>query len=208
MKKKLILFPCSGNAFEAVECAQHEFDIIGFVDDNPLKQGVEALGIKNFQRNYFADHRDAFVLALPGSPTSYEWRQQIIDSLQIDNNRFATIIHPKASVSKHARIGYNTLIMAGAVITSNAIIGNHVMVLPNTVIHHDTIIGDYTCIGSNVTIAGNVMIGNQCYIGSGSSIINGIEIAAGTLVGIGSNVIKSVNQKKVIVGNPAREIVR
>ena len=208
MKKKLILFPFSGNSFEAVDCALHEFDIIGFVDDHPDKQGAQALGIINYQRDFIDNNNDAFVLALPGSPSTYEKRNLIIASLQLDSSRFATVIHPSASVSKHARIGFNTLIMAGAVVTSNAIIGNHVIILPNSVIHHDTTIGDYTCIGSNVTIAGNVTVGNQCYIGSGSSIINGISIASGTLVGMGSNVIRPVNKKSVVAGNPARDIIQ
>jgi sugar O-acyltransferase (sialic acid O-acetyltransferase NeuD family) len=144
------------------------------------------------------------VLAVPGSPTSYMIRKKIIDDLGIADERFATVIHPKASVSPFAKIGKNTLLMAGVVLTSNCIIGNHVCILPNSVVHHDSIVGDYTLIGSNVTIAGNTSIGNNCYVGSGTSIINGISVGENTLIGMGTNVIKSIAKHSKIVGNPAR----
>jgi sugar O-acyltransferase (sialic acid O-acetyltransferase NeuD family) len=205
LKTRLLIFPYNGNGIEAVDCLRDDFELIGFVDDTPEKQG-EQNGYTVFGREAFAQHPDAKVLAVPGSPVSYTKRKQIIDGLGITADRFATIVHPMASVSSRAKLGINTLIMSGVVITSNAIIGDHVCVLPNSVIHHDTVIMDYTLVGSNVTVAGHSVIGKECYIGSGSSIINGITIGNRTLVGMGSNVIRAVADNMKIAGNPAKVI--
>jgi len=204
--KKLIIFPYNGNGLEAIDCIGDQYELIGFADDTKEKQGLNQLGFEVFSRDIITKYPEAFVLAVPGSPTSYMIRNQIIDNLQIPEERFAKVIHPNANVSKMSKIGYNTLLMAGVVVTSNSKIGNHVCVLPNSVVHHDSNIGDYTLIGSNVTIAGNTSVGSFCYVGSGSRIINGISVGNETLIGMGSNVIKSLPSKIKAVGNPARII--
>jgi sugar O-acyltransferase (sialic acid O-acetyltransferase NeuD family) len=202
----LFIFPFNGNALEALSCLQGQYNFLGFIDDTPEKQGLNPLGFHVYGRGMLKKNTEARVLAVPGSPTSYRMRKQIIAGLELPGERWATLIHPSASVSPLARIGRNVLVMAGVVITSNGVIGDHVCVLPNSVLHHDSVIGDYTLIGSNVTVAGNTSIGGECYIGSGTSIINGIQIADGCLVGMGSNVIRSLTGNSKAVGNPARVI--
>lgn len=204
--KKILIFPYNGNGIEAANCLSSEFDLIGFVDDTPEKQGIQKNGYMVYTRDAFDKYPDALVLAVPGSPTSFTQRESVINSLNIKKDRWATVIHPKATISTLASIGYNTLIMAGVVITSNTIIGNHVCILPNTVAHHNSKIDDYCLIGSNITIAGNTIINSNCYIGSGSNIINNIEIDEMSLIGLGTNVIKSIPAHSKLVGNPARII--
>ena len=205
-QRSLLIFPCNGNGIEALDCLVAAYRLIGFVDDTLEKQGTKVQGHPVYGREVLLRWPDACVLAVPGSPASYRVRKQIIESLDIDTDRFATLIHPSASVSPLAAIGRNVLIMAGAVITSNAIIGDHVCVLPNTVIHHDAIVGTWSLIGSNVTVAGHTTVGNNCYIGSGSSIMNGVCVGDGALVGMGANVIRDVSPGNRVVGNPARPI--
>jgi sugar O-acyltransferase (sialic acid O-acetyltransferase NeuD family) len=202
--KNLLIFPFNGNGLEAISCLSNEYNLLGFIDDIPLKQGKTSNGISVFTRDAIRNNPEALILAVPGSPTSYKTRKDVIGSLNIDYPRFATIIHPNASISPLAKIGKNVLIMSGVVITSNAVIGDHVCILPNSVIHHDTSIGEYTLIGSNVSVAGHSTVGANCYIGTGTSIINNITIGARTLIGLGSTVIKSLPEDSKAAGNPAR----
>ena len=204
--KNLLIFPYNGNGLEALDCINNEYNFIGFVDDTLEKQGLNKDGFFVYNRRAFEMFKDAFILAVPGGPDTYQNRRKIISELNLDPQRFTTIIHPTAVVSKMAKIGINSLIMAGVVITSNSIIGENVCVLPNTVIHHDSIIGNYSLIGSNVTIAGGAAIGENCYVGSGSKIINGISIGQNSLIGLGSNVIRNVKPNIKVAGNPAIEI--
>jgi sugar O-acyltransferase (sialic acid O-acetyltransferase NeuD family) len=205
-RKRLLLFPCNGNAREAVDALHDDDQLIGFIDDAPAKQGTGPYGFAVLDRRALLDFPDARVLAVPGSPSTYLSRRATIEGLGVATDRFATVIHPSARVSRFAKIGYNVLIMAGVVVTSNAIVGNHVCVLPNSVIHHDVSVGDWSLIGAGVTIGGGTTIGMNCYVGSGSSVINEIRIGDRTLVGLGANVIATVPADVRVVGNPARQI--
>jgi sugar O-acyltransferase (sialic acid O-acetyltransferase NeuD family) len=204
--KPLLIFPCNGNALEALGCLGEAYRLVGFVDDAPQKQGRDAYGNPVFSRAALTDLPEARILAVPGAPTSYRTRRQLIEGLSIEPDRFVRVIHPAAIVSPTAIIGYNVLVMAGAVVTSNAVIGNHVCILPNTVIHHDVVIGSWSLVGSNVTIAGHVVLGENCYIGSGTTVMNGVRVGDGVLVGMATNVIRDVPSGAKIVGNPARQL--
>ena len=203
-QQPLLLFPCNGNAMEALDCLGNTFRVAGFVDDTPEKQRDGALGHPVFPRSALIEQPSCQILAVPGSPLSYTLRKPIIESLGLCTNRFARVIHPSAAVSTNATVGYNVLIMAGVVVSSNAIIGNHVCLLPNTVVHHDTIIGDWSLVGSNVAIAGGVDVGENSFIGSGSSIRNGVKIGSRALVGLGSVVTSDVMNESIVAGNPAK----
>jgi sugar O-acyltransferase (sialic acid O-acetyltransferase NeuD family) len=202
--EEIIIFPYSGTAIEALDCLNDNQKCIGFVSDDELVIGKFFFGIEVYSRAIFDKFTNAKVLAVNGSPTSYLKRKEIIDSLKIEKERFCSLIHPKAIVSKNAAIGYNVLIMGGAVITANATIGNNVCVLPNSVIHHDSTIGDYTLIAANATICGNVTVGENCYIGAASSVKNGLSIGENTLIGIGTNVVNTIAAGKIVKGNPAK----
>lgn len=204
--RPLLLFPCNGNAIEAIDALGDDWHCAGFVDDTPAKQAQARMGVPVYSRAAFEQAPDAAVLAVPGGPASFRTRRTLIESLGVDERRFAIVIHPSASISRHARIGRNVLIMAGVVITSNAVIGNHVCILPNSVIHHDSVVGDWSLIGSNVTVAGAVQIGENCYVASGSTLKNGLILGAGCLIGLGSNVISNVAPMATVVGNPARPL--
>lgn len=213
MPRKLILFPYGGNAREsllsifAINDICREWEILGFIDDNQSRHGKECCGIKVLGgREVLGEIPDAYVLAVPGSPSSYRRRAEIIGSLDLNESRFATIIHPSAGIARDAVIGCNTIIMSNVVISCGVSIGSHCVILPNTVVSHDSVVGDYCCVGSNVSVSGTVHVGSSCYIGSGTKLREDISVGAATLVGLGSNVLSDLPSGVIAVGNPARII--
>jgi sugar O-acyltransferase (sialic acid O-acetyltransferase NeuD family) len=211
MLKKLLLFPFGGNAKEiltsiiALNKIKPEFDIMGFIDDNPKTWGQSCCGVQVLGGSEILNkYNDALVLAVPGSPNQYLKRKEIIRSLNCPVDRFATVIDNSAHISPDAKIGYNTAIMQNVVISCEVEIGNHCIILPNTVIAHNGVIKDYCCIGSNVTLSGYVQIQENCYIGSGSKIRDNVEVGNNSLIGLGANVIKTVGSNLVMAGNPAK----
>lgn len=213
MLRKLVMFPFGGNAREALMSVfainerSAEWDIVGFIDDDQSRHGKECCGIKVLGgKALLREIPDAFVLAVPGSPANYSKRSEVIGGLELDESRFATIIHPSACLARDARIGHNTSIMANVVISCGVTIGSHCVILPNTVVSHDSVVGDYCCIGSNVSVSGSVHIGTNCYIGSGTKLREDIAIGAGTLVGLGSNVLSDIPAGVIAVGSPAKVI--
>ena len=206
MATPLLIFPFNGNALEAMDALGDEFELIGFIDDTADKQGPCDHGHGVFPRAALRLWPNVKVLAVPGSAATFAQRRAIIESLDIDPARLATVIHPAARVSRYATVGRNTLVLAGAVITSNAVIGDHVCVLPNSVVHHDSHVGSWTLIGSNVTVAGHTRVGENCYIGSGSSIKDHLSLGDRTLVGLGSVVIRDTPPDSRVAGCPARQL--
>lgn len=204
--RALLIFPFNGNAVEAMDCLGDAWTCIGFIDDHPDKIGTSYLGIEVLNREALVQCPEVKVLAVPGSPSTYLQRMEVINGLGLDDDRFARVVHPSASISHNTTIGTNCLVMAGVVLTSNAMLGNHCCVLPNTVIHHDSCVGDWTLIGAGVTVSGGTHIGRNCYVGSSSGIMNGLRIGDRSMIGFGSNVIRDVEDDSRVAGNPARPI--
>jgi hypothetical protein len=90
------------------------------IDDDPVKIGSLFIGINVHSRDFLKNNPTAKVLAVPGSPTIPRTREQTINSLNIEEERFCSIIHPKAVVSSYAKLGVNCLVIEGSVIKANA----------------------------------------------------------------------------------------
>lgn len=211
--KKIIILGTGGNCIDILDTINdinragksNKFQCLGFLDDDKSKWGkvfggAKVLGPLESAKKY----KQAFFVNGIGSPSNFWRKEDIISRTGIGLDRFASIIHPTASVSKMAKLGYGTIIFQNVTITNNALIGNHVIILPNTVISHDDIVGDYTCITGGVCISGNVNIGQSCYLGAGCSIINDVNIGEYSMIGMGSVVLHDVKPNSIMVGNPAK----
>ena len=215
MIKKIIILGTGGTCIgilDAINDINAELKIkkykcIGFLDDNKNNWGKEFWGIKVLGPLESAiKYPNSYFINGIGSSHNYTKKESIISKIGLPLERFENIIHPTASVSKMAQIGYGNVIFQNVVITSNVKIGNHVIILRNSAISHDDIIGDYTCITSGVCISGGVTIGKSCYLGANCSIKEYVKIGEYSLIGMGSVVLNNVPKNSVVVGNPARVI--
>jgi len=209
----LILFPFNGNTKEAVgvvraaNSASPVWSLMGFVDDDPAKHGLEFDGFPVLgNREEFSRHPEAMVLAAPGRPENFRNRPDIITGLSLAFERFASLVHPGVTCGPQTRIGRNCLVMAGVVLTANVTIGDHVVILPNTVVAHDTRIENYCLIGSGVCLSGSVTVRRGCYLGSGCRVIQEATIGEQALVGLGAVVIADVAPRSVVAGCPAKPL--
>ncbi len=211
--KKIVILGTGGNCIDILDTlldindTQENpiYECIGFLDDNKEKWGQSFHGVKVLGPLVQAKELNdcAFVFGI-GSTSNFQKRGIILEKAGVEDERFETIIHPTASVSRMATINKGAVIFQNVTITSNATIGRHVYVLPNSIISHDDVIGDFTCIAGGVCISGNVRIGQGCYIGTNSAIRDGIIIGDNCLIGMGSIVVEDVPENNVVVGNPAR----
>lgn len=211
MQKKIIILGAGGNCIDILDTINDinlvvpTYRCIGFLDDNAQSWGRESHGVKVLgPLNSAQQYQDCFFVNGIGSPANFWRKRAIIETTNIPNERFETIVHPTASVSKLARLGQGTVVFQNVTIASNVQLGTHVIVLPNSVISHDDVIGDYSCIAGGVCISGGATIGRSCYLGTNASIIGNIQIGNYCLIGMGSVVLDSVADNSVVVGNPAR----
>lgn len=209
--REIIIIGCNGNcvdiaeAVEALAAKGEAVTVKGFLDDAQAVQGTTVAGYAVLGR--IADASKfvgaSFVNGI-GSPKSYRFKADIIARAGIPDDRWATIIHPTAVVSRHASVGNGTVLLANVSIGAGARIGRHCMILQNSVVSHDSVVGDCSALATGVCVSGGCAIGENCYIGGNVSIRDGIKIAPGALVGIGSVVVKDVETAGVTFGNPAR----
>ena len=209
--RNFIIIGCNGSCVDIAETIEQlaargdAVKITGFLDDADAVQGTMVAGYPVLGRIADAAQfpQAAFVNGI-GSAKSYRSKPDIIARIGVTAERWATIIHPTAVVSRHARIGPGTVLLANVSVGAGASIGSHCMVLQNTVVSHDSVIGDYTALATGVCVSGGCVIGENCYIGSNVSIREGIRIAPGALVGIGAVVVKDLPATCIAFGNPAR----
>ncbi len=135
-----------------------------------------------------------------------EIRSKIYERLIINNFSIVTLVHPKAFVSKSAKIGKGTVIMPGSIINADAKIEEGVIINSGSIIEHDCRIGKFAHISPNASLAGNVKVGSFSHIGIGASVIQGKNIGEHTIIGAGSVVIDDIPSFCVGVGVPVKVI--
>jgi sugar O-acyltransferase (sialic acid O-acetyltransferase NeuD family) len=210
--KRIVILGSSGTSLDILDTlravneatGREEFRCIGLLDDNPSLKGSMRNGVEILGPMSLAATLECFVINGVGSSRSFVHKEEITSRTGCPPERFATVVHPTASVSKTAVLGDGTVVMQNAVVCSNAQVGSHVVVLPCAVISHDDVIGDYTCIATGVCISGGVRVGKACYLGCNSAIIENAQIGEYCLVGMGSVVTRNVEANSAVVGNPAR----
>jgi len=213
MTKKIVILGTNGNCVDMLDlidsintqAGRTVYECIGFLDDNPTLHGKTRCGVKVLgPLSMAADLEGCRFVNGIGSPGNFFIKEQIIGKANVGDEHFESLVHPRAVISKRARIGTGAVVFENVAVTSNVTIGRHVIILPNTVVSHDVEVGDYTCITGGVCISGGTRIGRSCYLGTNSTIIGDVEIGDCSLIGMGSVVLESVGPDHIVVGNPAR----
>lgn len=212
MATKVIIFGVGGNCIDILDSlyALNEargttaYECVGFLDDAEANwgrsiHGVEVLGALTNAK----DHSDCMFINGIGSPSNFWRKSSIIARCGVSLDRFETIVHPSASVSRMSSLGRGVVVFQNVTIASNVTVGHHVTILPNSVLSHDVVIGNYTCIAGGTCISGGVLVGHSCYLGTNCSVVGNIRIGDYCQIGMGSVVLNNVPDKNVMVGNPA-----
>nr|WP_121270565.1 acetyltransferase [Pedobacter schmidteae] len=124
---------------------------------------------------------------------------------QLGSNK-ARVIHPRSVISKFAKIGIGTVVMANVTVNADTLIGDYVILNTNASVDHECKLADFVHISPHVALGGNVSIGEGTHIGIGSSVIQGINIGKWATVGAGAVIIRDIPDYAVVVGNPGRII--
>jgi sugar O-acyltransferase (sialic acid O-acetyltransferase NeuD family) len=179
------------------------------VDDDPAKQGSVVGGISVLGPvETVHDYPNALVLICPGRPGNYVMRRLLVDRLDLDDERYATVIHPTATLGTTCEVGPGSVLLAHVDLTTGVKVGRHVVVMPQVVLTHDVTVEDFATIASGVRLGGVCHVGRGAYLGSGACLREGIAVGEWALVGMGSVVTRDVPAKRVCYGVPARDISR
>lgn len=179
----------------------------GFLNDfDPPGTKIANLPVLDKTENArkFLEQKDIyFISALLKVKESFQ-RSQKVENLKIPIERYFTLIHPHATVSKSAKVGNGTFVGPHANIMPDAIIGTHCSFRASANVGHECIIGNYCYMAPNSTLSGRVNLGNGVHIGPNASVLEGVNIGSYSVIGIGSVVLKDIPDFVIAFGYPAK----
>jgi sugar O-acyltransferase (sialic acid O-acetyltransferase NeuD family) len=181
--------------------------LIGYLDDDPALHGREIDGTVILGgRERIRDLPDAAFVVCTGRPDNYVSRLKITGDLGLPPERYATIVHPTAAVSRSSSVGPGSVLLAQVTLTATVTVGAHVAIMPHVTLAHDAVIDDFVTIASGVCLGGGVRVRTSAYLGAGALVGEGRTIGAFSLIGMGAVVTHDVPAAEVWVGVPARRL--
>ena len=192
-------------AVRAINAVGGRWRLAGFLDDNVSLSGRYVDGIPVLGGLAEVKHLpNASIVVCTGRPDDYPSRERIVDSLGLQAERYATIIHPTASVPTSIHVGPGTVLLAQVAVTAAVMLGSHIAVMPHVTLTHDNVVEDFATIASGVRLGGGAHVGRCAYMGAGALVRENRSIGPGALIGMGSVVLRDVPANEVWAGNPAR----
>lgn len=200
MNKNLYILGAGGHSKVVIEIAEDlGYKIISILDDNPSVENIFQYKVVHSSDNSTISEN---VFLAVGNNIN---RKKIASRFLAPE---LNLIHPSAVVSKRTTFGYGNAVMAGVVINASVKIGNHCIINTSACIDHDCKIDDFVHISPNVSLAGNVRVMEGAHVGIGATVKQDITIGKWSVVGAGAVVINDVPNNAVVVGNPARLLIK
>lgn len=209
--KPIIYLIGVGNYTEVIiELAQDcEYEVKGLYHYNNDRLGESVLGVPIIGCTEDVYKEDIRNLNFAVTMGENKLRCQVADKLRLLGANTPNLIHPKAFVSPSASIGKGCFIHLNAKISTRCSLGNDCVIDFNSLVAHHASL-DNGCYMSSLSMVGSYCkLGKRVLLGMNALIIP-LKLVLGDdcIVGAKANVTKSFSKSTVLIGNPAKPLIK
>lgn len=181
-----------------------------FLDDNNVQPQVNGYEVWTFDK-FIAQPAQEKKIAIAIADSKV--RETLARKCSAENIAFMSIEAKNHVRMDDCTVGAGAIFCPFTTLTSNISIGSHFHCNIYSYIAHDCVIGNYVTFAPGVKCNGNIRIEDHAYIGTGAILKQGtpdnpLVIGAGAIIGMGAVVTKNVAPGAVVVGNPARPMIK
>ena len=201
----IILIGGGGHCRSCIDVIETEgkFKIAGIVNEsggsNDPILGYEVLGDDGDLPELFKEYTIALITV--GQIKSADIRVKLFQKLRSLGFELATIISPRAYVSRNATLGSGTIVMHDALVNAGAKIGNNCILNTKSLVEHDAIIEDHCHISTSCIVNGGTHVRERTFLGSNSTTKEYITIGKNSVVGAGEKVLSDLPEKTWMKNN-------
>lgn len=202
-RRRLVILGAGGHAVSVADVAMAAgWQVVGLVAE--AKAGMHMLDIPVVGGLHEVPDFESLFLAVAIGDNAVRQAAGREYVARFGESRFPSIVHPTANVSKFARIGAGTTVMAGASVGPNCDVGRFCLLNTGSSIDHDCRMANFASLAPGAVTGGAVHIGERSAISIGAAVKHGVRIGSDCVVGAMSYVNKDVSDLQVVYGVPAR----
>ena len=158
--------------------------------------GYEVLGDDGDLPELFKKYTIALITV--GQIKSTDLRVKLFQQLRSLGFELATIISPRAYVSKNASLGAGTIVMHDSLVNAGAKIGNNCILNTKSLVEHDAIVEDHCHISTSSVVNGGTIIREKTFIGSNTITKEYITVGKNSVIGAGLRVVCDVQENTLM----------
>jgi len=206
-KRKILVIGTGGHARVVLSLLEEMdgFQIVGLLDKKTIRPGERIFGYPivgktSDMKRFYAQGIRQVALAIGDNRD----RQAMSKQCRKAGFLFPALIHPTATVDRHARIAEGAQICMRAVIGAGAEISQGCIINTASTVDHESKIGAFSHVAPGCGVAGRVVIGEGVFLGIGTQVIDKLHIGSWTTVGAGSVVVDDLPGHVTAYGRPAK----
>ncbi|BAE48878.1 biotin/lipoyl-containing protein [Paramagnetospirillum magneticum] len=200
---KVVLLGAGPGAWQLLSVLEHEHgsEVVGILDDDPLKLGRELNGVKVIgplsMLTELAEQGRADS-AICTTPTSIPFRAKAHQLTKAAGLRGANIIHPSALFDIDVAIGEGNFIGAFSYIGAGTVLGDYCFLSSRTTFEHHNTLGNGITTGPGVSTSGLVTVGNHVRFGGHILVEPNVTIGNDVVIASGMTVTADVEANSVL----------
>lgn len=183
--------------------AEKRFRILGFVDENPDRELLAAMGTQwlGSDAEFLSQSTTLNYVLAVGEP---HLRQALATKYGDAGLTAVTFVHSAAVIGSNVIIGEGSIISAHAMVMNGSRIGRFVNVDRGAAVGHDGRVADFATLHPQAIVSGRVSLGMRSRLGTCACVLPNVSVGDDSIVGAGAVVTTDVPASTVAVGVPAR----